>query len=70
MAKKRKPYYYIYKDVAGAWRFNFRGANNRVVCTSGEGYKTKRAVLAAVELLKSSSGCDIRYEGEADNKSN
>lgn len=39
----------VYQDVKGEWRWNRKGANNKIVSTSGEGYQNKSE---AVEMAK------------------
>jgi uncharacterized protein YegP (UPF0339 family) len=41
----------IYEDKSGEWRWRLRAANGRTIADSGEGYKTKRGVIRAVESL-------------------
>ena len=62
--KKRKPYFYIFKDVSGGWRYNYRGANNKTVATGGEAYKTKTGVMNAIRVLRGCEGSEIRYESD------
>ena len=43
--------FYIYKDRAGEWRWRLKARNGRIVADSGEGYKTRAGVLAAVDRV-------------------
>lgn len=39
----------VYRDVKGEWRWNRKGANNKIISTSGEGYENK---IDAVEMAE------------------
>jgi len=43
--------YEIYKDKSGQFRFRFKAPNGKVMF-SGDGYKTKIAVMKSVESIK------------------
>ena len=47
--------YYIYKDVAGHWRWRLQAENNRIIANSGEGYYNKTDCQWAINLVKGSS---------------
>lgn len=51
--------YYIYKDVAGYWRWRLQAANNKIVATSGEGYWNQADCLSAINLVKGSSAAPV-----------
>ncbi len=51
--------YYIYKDVAGYWRWRLRAANNRIVADSGEGYANKADCLHGIALVKGSANAPV-----------
>lgn len=43
--------FYIYKDVAGQWRWNLVAANNRKIADSGEGYWNEQDCLDAIGFV-------------------
>jgi uncharacterized protein YegP (UPF0339 family) len=45
-------YWFVYKDKASEWRWNFRAPNHKKLADSGEGYKNKSDCEAAIELIK------------------
>lgn len=47
------PYYQIYKDISGLWRWRFRGGNHEIVA-SGESYVNKADCLHAISLISTS----------------
>ena len=50
--RKPKATFEVYQDKAGEYRWRLRSQNTKVLCTSSEGYKEKRTVLAAIESVK------------------
>lgn len=52
--------YWVYKDVAGQWRWTLEAANNRKIANSGEGYYNKSDCLAAIALVKGSSLAPVK----------
>src|SRR5262245_32932849 len=42
----------VYRDAKGEWRWRLVAANGKRIAGSGEGYKTKAACMAAIELVK------------------
>jgi uncharacterized protein len=50
--KKAKASFEVYKDKGGEYRWRLRSMNKQILATSGEGYKEKRACLAAIESVK------------------
>jgi uncharacterized protein len=50
--KKAKASFEVYKDKAGEYRWRLRSMNKQILASSGEGYKEKRACLAAIESVK------------------
>ncbi len=53
-------YFYLYKDVAGFWRWTLYAANNLKIANSGEGYFNKADCQHAIELVKSSYSAPVR----------
>ena len=47
------PYFEIFADVAGEWRWRIKARNDQIIGTSGEGYATHSAVLVAINNLNS-----------------
>ena len=46
------PYFYVYKDTAGQWRWRLVAANSRIVATGGEGYVNLSDCLHGIDLVK------------------
>lgn len=45
----------------GGFRWRLKSGNNRVIATSGEGYRAKAACLAAINvIMQGASGAEIR----------
>jgi uncharacterized protein len=42
----------IFKDKQGEFRWRFQAANNKIVASSGEGYKNKTDCKHAIEIIK------------------
>lgn len=55
--------FYIYRDRRLEWRWYLEASNGRTIADSGEGYKTKRACLNGIRLVKSSLSAEV-YEIE------
>lgn len=51
--------FHIYKDSNSEWRWRLKAANGKVIADSGEGYNTKEACRAGIELVKGASGAPI-----------
>lgn len=47
----RKYQFHIYQDNRGAWRWQLRASNGRVVADGGEGYTSKRNAENGVKAL-------------------
>ena len=58
-------YYYLYKDVAGFWRWTLYAGNNRKIANSGEGYHNKSDAVGAINLVKASSAAPVRVAANA-----
>jgi uncharacterized protein len=52
--------YWIYKDMAGGWRWRLVAANGRTIADSGESYYNKQDCLAAIQLVKSSVSAPVK----------
>jgi len=46
------PYFNMYKDKAGEWRWTFKGDNNEPVADSAEGYTTRQKCLHGIRVVK------------------
>lgn len=55
--------YYIFKDKAGEWRWHLDAGNNRIIATSGEGYKNEEHCVHAIRLVQGSGSADIYKRG-------
>lgn len=51
--------FHVFKDAAGEWRWRLVAGNGKRIAGSGEGYKSKAACLAAIELVKQASSAPI-----------
>lgn len=51
--------YYMFKDVRGEWRWHLDAGNNRIIATSGEGYKHEADCLHAIRLVQGSATAPI-----------
>ena len=51
--------YQVFKDAKGEWRWRLVAANGKRIAGSGEGYKSKSACIAAIELVKNSAAAPI-----------
>jgi uncharacterized protein YegP (UPF0339 family) len=49
----------VLKDAKGEWRWRLIAGNGKRIAGSGEGYRSKVACLAAIELVKQSSSASI-----------
>jgi uncharacterized protein YegP (UPF0339 family) len=54
----RVPYYELYLDGLGFWRWRFRGANHEIIA-SGEGYYNKSDCRNAIALISTSGTCKV-----------
>lgn len=52
--------YYYWKDAAGEWRWHLKAANNRIIATSGEGYRNEEDCIKAINLVRSSAECLVK----------
>jgi uncharacterized protein YegP (UPF0339 family) len=60
MAAKRR--YVVFKDAKQEWRWRYYAPNNKIIASSGEGYKNRGDCLNAIKLLKRSffSAVEVR----------
>jgi len=54
-----------YKDTAGEWRWRLLAGNDRIIATSGEGYRDKRDCLHGIELVQDSKDARVEEAEEA-----
>lgn len=52
MADLNYPYFSLYTDKSGQWRWNLKARNHKVIADSSEGYHNKQDALHAIELVK------------------
>lgn len=55
---KRKPYFRLYKDHGGQWRWTCYAANGEQLAVSSEGYKRKRDAARGIVLVQQAK--DVR----------
>lgn len=46
------PYFALYKDAAGQWRWRIKARNHKVLGDSSEGYIRREDALHGIELVK------------------
>lgn len=46
------PYFMLYKDVKGQWRWNIKAKNHKVIADSAEGYVNKADAIHGIDLVK------------------
>jgi len=49
----------LFKDAKGEWRWQLVAANGKVIASSGEGYKSRAACVAGINLVKRSGDAPI-----------
>ena len=49
----------IYRDIAREFRWRLRAKNGQIIA-SGEGFKTKRACKASIELVRAFAGGPVK----------
>lgn len=49
------PYFSVYKDVAGQWRWQLKAKNHKTIGDSSEGYVNKSDCLHGIDLVKSAT---------------
>lgn len=50
MAKRRLPYFEVYKDKAGEWRWRLKAANHEILA-SGEGYSSRSKCIDGIVTM-------------------
>ena len=59
---EREPYFDIFPDKAGEWRWTLHAANGEPVGDSGEGYASKSNCERAVRMVKRIAvNAEVRY---------
>ena len=51
--------FYVYKDVAGQWRWFLMAANNRKIADGAEGYYNKADCVAGIRLVQGSGSAGL-----------
>jgi uncharacterized protein YegP (UPF0339 family) len=51
--------FHIYKDSKGEYRWRLKAANGKIIADSGEGYNTKTACQAVIDLVKSAATAEV-----------
>jgi uncharacterized protein YegP (UPF0339 family) len=49
----------VYKDKKSEWRWRLRSADGKIIASSAEGYKSRKACLAAIALVRTASSASI-----------
>jgi uncharacterized protein len=52
-------HYFVYKDLAGEWRWRLKAVNGRIIADSGEGYRNYADCIHGINLVASSAGTEI-----------
>lgn len=61
------PYYRLYKDKAGEWRWTYVARNGNSIAASSEGYSRKADAERSIEIMRESAGVAVwTDEGEAE----
>jgi uncharacterized protein YegP (UPF0339 family) len=55
MADIAHPYFQVYKDVKGQWRWRLQARNHKIIGDSSEGYVTRQSCLDGIALVKGST---------------
>lgn len=53
------PYFYLYKDSTGQWRWNIKARNHKVIADSSESYFNKADAIHGINLVK---GATMTYD--------
>lgn len=51
--------FHIYKDSKGDYRWRLKAANGKTIADSGEGYNTKTAYQAGIDLVKGAATAPV-----------
>jgi uncharacterized protein YegP (UPF0339 family) len=52
MADIPHPYFNLYKDARGEWRWNIKARNHKIIADSAEGYTSKQGAINGINLVK------------------
>ncbi len=52
----------VFKDARGEWRWRLQAGNGKSIASSGEGYKSKKDCLSAIDLVKHANLADVVKE--------
>jgi uncharacterized protein YegP (UPF0339 family) len=52
--------FWVYEDASGESRWHLSAANNRIIATSGEGYKNRQDCLHAIALVKAAKEAPVK----------
>ena len=55
---------HIYRDAAGDLRWHLKAKNGKIIADSGQGYKTKRALVNALDIMYSNQAGNAFHEAE------
>lgn len=55
----RRPRFEVYRDHNREYRWRLRAANGKVIADCAEGYRTRRACLAGVDLVGNMGPSDV-----------
>ena len=53
------PLYHVYKDRRGEWRWRLVSGGGKIIASSGEGYESRKACVAAMTILKFAAEAEI-----------
>ena len=56
--QKATPAYHLFLDLAGDWQWQLIAPSGKVLATSAEGYKTKKACLDSIERVRSAASAE------------
>ncbi|RUX95820.1 MULTISPECIES: DUF1508 domain-containing protein [unclassified Mesorhizobium] len=54
MTQRTFPSYWVYKDVAGQWRWTYHAVNGKAIAVSSEAYIRKADCLHGISLVSTS----------------
>jgi uncharacterized protein YegP (UPF0339 family) len=52
--------YWMFKDKNGEYRWHLDAGTNKIIATSGEGYKDKADCEAAIKMVKGSAAAPVK----------
>ncbi|MEW6122846.1 MAG: DUF1508 domain-containing protein [Pseudomonadota bacterium] len=59
MSSRTYPSYWMYKDVAGKWRWTYEARNGETIAVSSESYNARRDCERSIEIVKSSGSSPV-----------